>query len=73
MFSMIIDSMKLFVTGRLFANYGQVFTRAIFASLLGAAVTVGAGHVTSWLLAAVAGGVVGGFALPILFKNLKYK
>ncbi|WP_422342825.1 hypothetical protein [Parasphingorhabdus sp.] len=73
MFSTIVDSMKLFFAGRLFANYGEVFTRAILATVVGAAVTVGVGIVTSTLLAAIAGGAVGGFMLPILYKNLKYR
>ncbi|CAN0583174.1 unnamed protein product [Laminaria digitata] len=73
MFSMILDSMKLFFAGRLFANYSEVFTRAILATVIGATVTVGVGLIAPTLLAAIAGGAVGGFMLPILFKNLKYR
>ena len=35
MFSMVMDSVKLFVTGRLFANYTQVFLRGIGAIFFG--------------------------------------
>jgi hypothetical protein len=73
MFSMILDSMKLFFAGRLFANYREVLTRAILATVIGAAVTIGIGLIASTILAAIAGGAVGGFMLPILFKNLKYR
>jgi len=64
---MILDSMKLFFAGRLFANYREVLTRAILATV------IGIGLIASTILAAIAGGAVGGFMLPILFKNLKYR
>lgn len=74
MLTMILDAVKLFFTGRLFADYKMVMTRAIATALLGALVTVGLGIVSkNWMLAATAGGAIGGGLLPFLFKNLKYK
>ena len=73
MFSMVMDSVKLFVTGRLFANYTQVFLRGILATLLGAVILVGLGQFVSVVIAAVVGGAVSGFTLPILDKDLKYR
>ena len=52
MFSMVMDSVKLFVTGRLFANYTQVFLRGILATLLGAVILVGLGQFVSVALLA---------------------
>lgn len=73
MFSAILDSIKLFFAGRLFTNYREVLSRAVLAAFVGAVVTVGVGMATSPVLAAIAGGAVGGFMLPIMYKNLKYK
>lgn len=73
MFSVVVDSIQLFITGRLFRDYKQVFIRSALAMVIGALVLVLFGMAVSPIFGVVAGGATGGFLLPLLFKNLKYQ
>ena len=72
MLSMAMDSAKLFLSGKLFQNYSQVFTKLAIGVVCGlVAFIVGMQFLPLWV-AAVLGGAVSGFLQPVLFKNLKY-
>ena len=70
---MILDSMKLFFTGRLFQDYGKVARQFAVGVICGAAAMVAVGYFVTPVLGAVAGGAVAGLLQPYLFKDLKYK
>ncbi|MAY21112.1 MAG: hypothetical protein CL955_10890 [Erythrobacteraceae bacterium] len=73
MLGMILDSMKLFFTGRLFQDYRMVAIRFLVAVVCGALTMLAVGHFFAPLTGAIAGGAVAGFLQPILFKDLKYR
>jgi hypothetical protein len=72
MFDMFLNSVKLFIAGKLFRDGREVFKQWLkgFALCLGLLLVVG------WLVSPLAGvavsAVVGGFVQPLLFKDLKY-
>lgn len=72
MFDMFMNSVKLFFAGRLFRDGREVFKQWLkgFALCLGLLVVVG--WLVSPLVGVVVSAVVGGFAQPWLFKDLKY-
>jgi len=72
MFGMVLDSSKLFFTGKLFQDYGKVARQLAIGVLIGALVMIGVAQVAPLWVAALAGGAVSGFLQPILFKDLKY-
>ncbi|MFY8082726.1 MAG: hypothetical protein ACOVN7_03235 [Rubrivivax sp.] len=72
MFDMFMNSVKLFLAGRLFRD-----GRAVFMQWLkGFVLCLGLLVVTGWLVSPLAGVIVsaavGGFLQPWLFKDLKY-
>ena len=73
MIGMLFDGAKLFFTGRLFQDYSKVIQNFLIAMLLGCAVVIAVGYLTTPLIGAIAGGAVAGLLQPYLFKNLKYK
>lgn len=75
MFGMVMDSAKLFFTGKLFQEPGKAMVQLVIG--------VGAGVITVFAVdqfvplaplwaATAAGGAVTGLLQPFLFKNLKY-
>ncbi|MEM7651890.1 MAG: hypothetical protein AAF220_01790 [Pseudomonadota bacterium] len=72
MFGMVLDSSKLFFTGKLFQDYGKVLRQLAIGAIIGALVVIGVAQVAPLWVAALAGGAVSGFLQPILFKDLKY-
>jgi len=72
MFSMFFNSVKLFVQGRLFRNYGMVLRlwAVAFATAV-ALIVLLAIFVNAWF-GAVIGGLISGALTPYLFRNLKY-
>ena len=74
MFSVVLDGMKLFFTGRLFQDYRMVLRNFVVGVLCGVAVMIAVHMLTyNLLIAAICGGAVSGLLQPVLFKNLKYK
>ena len=73
MLEAILDSLKLFLTGRLFQDYGKVAKQFFIGALCGALVMIAVGYLTIPLLGAIAGGAVAGSLQPYLFKDLKYR
>lgn len=74
MFSVVIDSMKLFFSGRLFQDYNMVMRNFIFGAICGVAVMIAVYLlIHNTMIAAICGGAVAGLLQPYLFKNLKYK
>lgn len=72
MFSMFLDSVKLFLRGKLFRDNAAVFRQwAIGFAVTCVLVVALALWVHVWL-GAVAGGLVGGALMPYLFRDLKY-
>ncbi|MAW81405.1 MAG: hypothetical protein CMI63_14300 [Parvularcula sp.] len=73
MLDVILDSMKLFLTGRLFQDYDKVARQFFIGALCGALLAVVVGYFTTPLVGAIVGGAVAGFLQPYLFKDLKYR
>lgn len=73
MLDMVFDSVKLFLTGRLFQDYTKVIQLFLIGMICGAVVIVAVGYFVSPLAGAIAGGIVSGALQPVLFKNLKYR
>jgi hypothetical protein len=72
MVGMVLDSIKLFLRGKLFRDNSAVIGMWAIGFAVTVAVTVGlASYVNSWL-GAVLGGLLGGALMPYLFRNLKY-
>ncbi len=73
MLDMAMNSITLFLQGRLFKDIGAVIKMAVIGIAITAAVLIGLSFVglPLWMCAAIAG-LVGGIAQPILFKDLKY-
>lgn len=73
MFDVILDSAKLFFTGRMFQNYTKVFQLFAVGVACGLLVFLVIGALISPLVGALVGGGVSGAVQPFLFKDLKYK
>ena len=71
MFSMVLDSIKLFLRGQLFRDNTAVLRLWGVGLLVTLVVLVGLSLVNAWL-AVVVGGLGGGALMPWLFRNLKY-
>lgn len=73
MLDMAMNSIILFLRGRLFKDIGAVIRMAVVGIIITAVVLVGLSFagLPLWACAAIAG-LVGGIAQPILFKDLKY-
>jgi len=73
MLDMAITSAKLFFAGKLFHDNGKAYGRIALAALPGAALTVVLGQVAPIWIAVPCGGLLAGFLMPILFKDLKFR
>jgi|AGTN01.2.fsa_nt_gi ABC-type nitrate/sulfonate/bicarbonate transport system permease component len=73
MFEMATQSMRLFFTGKLFQDTPKALRQIAIGGVAGAAAAILVGQFAPLWLAAAAGGAVGGFLLPFLFKDLKYR
>lgn len=72
MLGMAMNSAKLFVTGKLFQDYGKVIRQMLVAIAIGVVILYGIAQVAPLWAAAAVAGAVSGFLQPILFKDLKY-
>ena len=72
MFDMFMNSVKLFIAGKLFRDNRVVLMQWLkgFGVCLGLLLVLG--WFVSPLLGVVVSSVVGGFIQPLLFKDLKY-
>ena len=73
MFDVFMTSVIAFLKGELFQDLPKVLVLQGVGALLAIGVFLGVANVAPYWTAAVAGGLVGGFAQPLLFRNLKYK
>jgi hypothetical protein len=72
MFGMFLNSVKLFLQGKLFRDYGMVMRLwALAFAIASALIVLLAEYVNIWF-GAVAGGLISGALMPYLFRNLKY-
>lgn len=73
MFGMFMNSVTLFLKGKLFQNIGSVMAKLAIGVLIGAVLLVGLAlfGLPVWLAVLIAS-AVSGMAQPFLFKNLKY-
>jgi len=73
MFEMVMNSITLFVQGRLFKDIGAVIRQALIGITVTAVLMVGLSFapIPLWAAAAIAG-LIGGMLQPYLFKDLKY-
>ena len=70
--STAFESVKALLSGKLFRDNRQAFTRLALGVAVAASTTVLLGHSVAPWIAAAAGGAAGGFLQPLLFKNVKY-
>lgn len=73
MFDMFMNSVTLFLRGKLFKDIGKVFRKALVGSIITASLCIAltiAGVPTVFSL--VIGAMIGGAIQPWLFKDLKY-
>lgn len=73
MFSIFLDSSKLFLRGKLFRDTPAVLWRWLVAFCVTLALALSHAYLwaNSWVVAAVAG-LVGGGLMPFLLRNVKY-
>ncbi len=73
MLDMVMNSITLFVKGKLFKDVGAVTRQALIGIAITAALLVGLSFapIPLWAAAAIAG-LIGGALQPYLFKDLKY-
>jgi hypothetical protein len=72
MFDMFMNSVKLFMAGRLFRDNRAVLLQWLKGFGLALALCVALGLLVSPLVGVVVASLVGGFVQPLLFKDLKY-
>ncbi len=72
MLEMAMNSAKLFFAGKIFKDNKKVFQQLALAVLVGVVLIVALSQVAPLWIAAMIGGGVAGFLMPVLFKNLKY-
>jgi uncharacterized protein involved in cysteine biosynthesis len=72
MFDMFMNSVKLFLAGRLFRDHRAAFLQWLKGFLLTLAVLLAVGWLVSPLVGVVVASLAGGLAQPLLFKDLKY-
>jgi ABC-type microcin C transport system permease subunit YejE len=72
MFDMFMNSVKLFFAGRLFRDGRAVLTQWLKGFGLSLVLLLLLGLLVSPLVGVVVASLVGGFAQPLLFKDLKY-
>lgn len=71
MLDMVINSIKLFLAGKLFRDNAAFFKQWGLGFLVSFVLIFGLSFVNGWL-AAVVGGAFGGALMPWLFRDLKY-
>lgn len=72
MIYLAIDSMKLFLRGRLFRDNAAVFRKWILGFVITVAVILLLAEFVNVWLGAIVGGLIGGAVMPFLFRNLRY-
>lgn len=72
MLDMVMNSSRLFFTGKLFQDNKLVFRQLAIGAGTGLVVLIVAAQFLPIWAAAIGGGAVSGFLQPILFKDLKY-
>lgn len=72
MFDMFLNSVKLFFAGKLFRDNRAVLMQWLKGFGLSLALLLALGLLVSPLVGVVVASLVGGFAQPLLFKDLKY-
>jgi hypothetical protein len=72
MLDMFVNSVKLFLAGRLFRDSRAVLTQWLKGFGLALALCLALGWLVSPLVGVVVASLVGGFVQPLLFKDLKY-
>ena len=73
MFDTFITSVIAFLKGDLFQDLPKVLAKQAAGVASALAVFFGVAIVAPYWTAAIAAGLAGGLAQPLLFKNLKYK
>lgn len=71
MVDMVMNSMKLFLAGKLFRDNLAFFRQLAIGFLVTLVLMVGIGWLYPWL-GMVVGGAVGGALMPWLLRDLKY-
>ena len=71
MFDMVLNSIKLFVAGKLFRDNWAFFRQLGAGFAVTLLLMLALGWLNPWL-GMVAGGAIGGALMPWLFRNLKY-
>jgi hypothetical protein len=71
MVDMVMNSMKLFLAGKLFRDNLAFFRQLAIGFLVTLALMAGIGWVNVWF-GMVIGGAIGGALMPWLFRDLKY-
>lgn len=72
MFSMFLDSARLFLQGKLFRDNGAVFRSWLIGFAVAMVLLLGVATYVNFWLGAVVSGLVGGALMPYLFRHLKY-
>ncbi len=72
MFDLFVNSVKLFFAGRLFRDGGAVATQWAKGFGLSLSLLLVIGWFVSPTIGVIVASLVGGFAQPLLFKDLKY-
>ncbi len=74
MYDMFMNSMRLFLTGRLFQDLRMVLIRSAIGSLITACICI-AGYLTGLPLAfaVILAALAGGALQPWLYKDLRYR
>ena len=72
MFDMFMNSVKLFIAGKLFRDSKAVLLQWTKGFALSLALMLGLGWFVSPLVGVVVASLVGGVLQPLLFKDLKY-
>ena len=72
MLTMFLNAVKLFFAGKLFRDRQAVFKQWLKGFALCLVILVAVGWLVSPLVGVIVAALVGGFAQPLLFKDLKY-
>ncbi len=72
MFEMFMNSVRLFFAGKLFRDHQAAFLQWLKGFALALCLMLVLGWLVSPLMGVVVASLMGGFAQPLLFKDLKY-